>query len=186
MGHHAYNPTKEYGDHDGCYSTWHWDNVHLPGFPLHHHPRHPAGHLHSTTQTITFPQAAPQNAYLRFAAVGSNLRISTNGGQSWVSARRQPREKDKAEHFSSYFTSIPAGTTSVKVASDSFWGGAWHMRHFAIWTADAESVQAPAQRAAAAQPTAADGHTHGAAALGALSVLAVPRTHRRGLPHRHG
>jgi hypothetical protein len=164
IGHHAYNPTKDCDDVNGCYNTWHWDNVKISQaspFTVIRGTQQVASP--STTQTITFPQAAPQNAYLRFAAVGSNLRISTNGGQSWVSARRQPQEKDKAEHFSSYFTPIPAGTTSVKVAGDSFWGGAWHMRHFAIWAADDESVQAPVRPAAAAQPAAVAGHAHGAA-----------------------
>lgn len=88
LGHHSYNPTKDCTDCSP--NTWHWDNVLIePAIPftmLHADQRYIDP---DTTPSVSFPTAAPENAYLRFAGIGDRLEVSFDGGASWEIAQTQ-------------------------------------------------------------------------------------------------
>ncbi len=130
IGHHSYNPWKDGGLGP---NTWHFDNVSLS-------PAKPFTMLKGNTRfvdsngsTVNFSGAAPQGSHLRFSAVGK-IEVSYNGGQTWSLAQRQEEELRKPEHFSSYWTPVPAGTASVmfRGGPDS-WFTQWLAKDFAIW-----------------------------------------------------
>jgi hypothetical protein len=134
LGHHSYNPTKS----DGCGSvcqpnTWHWDNVSIS-------PATPFTIVRADRRTadaangkLSFPAPAPANASLRFAGIGSNLAVSFDGGKTWQPAQLQVQSKVVEEHFKSYWMPIPAGTASVQVRGNDWWGGKWLVRDVSIW-----------------------------------------------------
>jgi hypothetical protein len=110
IGHHSYNPAKDDivpGAHAG---TWHWDNLYIK-------PARPftiiRAQQRSAYPVATFPQAAPANARLRFAGYGTGMQVSFDSGRTWSNATRQAQPGTFTDHFSSYWTPIPAGTTRV-------------------------------------------------------------------------
>jgi hypothetical protein len=145
IGHHSYNPTKDCGstNHpapDGTCSpgTWHWDNVSIsPATPFTILRGDQRMVNSSTDNTIGFPSPAPENANLRFVGIGDNLQFSVDGGASWQNPIRQASSRNSpTEHFKSYWTPIPAGTTSVRFRGTRTWAGDWHIRDTTIWAAD--------------------------------------------------
>ena len=135
FGHHSYNPEKA-EENTGHAGTWHWDDVVI-------NPVVPFTMIHTDTEfvgggetprTVEFESAAPDDAYLRFSGIGDNLEISTDGGDSGQTAEILPGSKPEVdESFRSYWTPIPAGTTSVLVRGDDWWGGEWRARDLTIW-----------------------------------------------------
>jgi hypothetical protein len=145
LGHHSYNPYKAC-DYDGtCQpNTWHWDNVSLsPSVPftmIKGDRRYV--YDNEAPDTINFARPAPANSFLRFSAIGTP-QISLNGGSQWTNAVRQQGNSElegfhHPEHFSSYWTPIPAGTQSIRVrlTPDDWYAGNWPYmaQDFAIWS----------------------------------------------------
>lgn len=133
FGAHAYNPTKDCSD---CIpDSWHLDNVALsPAAPMSIVPSSPrwAGAT-AASPTVALRAASPAGGFLRFAAVGQQVEFSTNGGATWTSAHRQPQERDKPEHFSSYLTPLPAGVSSLRFrAQNNQYGGAWMVANVSV------------------------------------------------------
>jgi len=130
FGHHSYNPRK---DGAGEPNTWHWDTFEIS-------PATPFRIIRAQQRTaadgdmITFDAPAPANAMLRFAAIGT-VEVSFDQGESWSRARRQDAEVHRAEHFSSYWTPIPEGTTRVlfRFSADDWYEGPYLARDVTIW-----------------------------------------------------
>ena len=136
FGHHSYNPQKDCEPTSPCLpNTWHWDNVVVyPAAPftiLRANRRYVGP---GTPSTVTFPAPAPTGSRLQFAGIGNALEISTNGGASWQPAVRQTEELNVEEHFKTYWTTIPTGTTSVQIRGQNWWGGTWRARDISIWS----------------------------------------------------
>ena len=137
LGHHSYNPTKDCAVEGACLpNTWHWDNVTIS-------PARPFTLIKATTRAtdetinngrIAFKAPAPADAYLRFSAIGTVLEVSFDEGTSWESVQRQIQELNDEGHFSSYFSPIPQGTSSIMLRGQDWWGGPWHARDFSIWS----------------------------------------------------
>ncbi len=151
FGHHSYTPTK---DCSSCSpNTWHWDNVVIdPAVPFTMLRANRRYVDHTTSPSVSFSAPAPSNAYLRFAAIGKNLEISTNGGNSWQAAQPQAQERYDEDKFWSYWMPIPAGTTEVRFRGQNWWGGVWHVRDISIWSRQGAAPR-PATATATAQPT---------------------------------
>jgi hypothetical protein len=140
FGHHSYTPSKDAGcpinqnAGTGCApNTWHWDNVSISPavtFTLLRADRRTAD---AANGKLSFPAPAPANARLRFAGIGSNLSASFDGGKTWQAAALQAQSKIVEEHFKSYWMPIPAGTTSVQIRGNDWWGGKWLVRDVSIW-----------------------------------------------------
>lgn len=136
LGHHSYNPTKDC-PFQTCYAnSWHWDNVNI--YPaqiftmLHANQRFVDASLPSNQ--VTFDGVAPQNAYLRFSAIGTNIQVSFNNGQTWQLAQLQASSKAfDSGIFQSYWTPVPAGTSTVRFRGASGWASPWHVRDLSIW-----------------------------------------------------
>lgn len=143
FGHHSYTPDKmcegsffpeECASNGG--DTFHWDNMTL-------YPAQSFELVHGSTNLITTStnektfvadRAAPENSYLRFAGIGDNLEISYDGGVSWLAPTEQAHSKAvENDHFRSYWTPVPAGTTSVQFRGDDWWGGEWAARDITFW-----------------------------------------------------
>lgn len=151
FGHHSYNPTKYCPNEqqsDTCGpTTWHWDNVSIsPAVPFQmvKGDRRVTGEISGSpynTGPIVFTEPAPANSYLRFDAMGDNPRFSVDDGATWTSAHLQEGTNSATRDggtFRSFFTPIPAGTTSVLVAADTgWWGNHWLVRDPSIWALDA-------------------------------------------------
>ena len=45
----------------------------------------------------------------------------------------QAQMKVVEEHFKSYWMPIPAGTTSVQIRGNDWWGGKWLVRDVSVW-----------------------------------------------------
>jgi hypothetical protein len=145
LSHHSYNPTK-------CHptatlicqpDTWHWSNFYISNavaFTLLRgdqqvvHDAAPKIGVAATPKLVNFPAPAPQSAFLRFAAVGT-IDISLDQGKTWTAAQRQAQLYQVAEHFSSYWMPVPAGTKNVMFRGKPFFAGPWWVRDVAIWSA---------------------------------------------------
>jgi hypothetical protein len=82
-----------------------------------------------------FPTPSPAGANLRFAAIGSNVQVSFNQGQSWQAARVQPAEAPDTTgmFFQSYWTPMPAGVSSVMLRAQNTQYLPWNIRDVSIW-----------------------------------------------------
>lgn len=155
LGHHSYNPYKGACLSGGCGpNTWHWDNVSISSAVPFTMLRAAQRSVDATTSAqVTFPAPSPQQANLRFAAVGTNLQFSINGGATWQAAQMQAQEKNVTEHFSSFWTPIPAGVTSVLLRGQDWWGGPWMIEDISIWS-PVTSAPPAATPTASSTPTA--------------------------------
>jgi hypothetical protein len=175
LSHHSYNPTK----HDGCGpkvtpclpDTWHWSSFYISSAVPFTLLRGNIQVVHAGTgAVITFPAAAPKSAFLRFSGIGK-IDVSLDGGKTWQAAQRQVQRDDFVEHFSSYWTPIRAGTSSVTLRGQRFYGGPWYVRDIAIWSASAPAssgAQGPA-----APPNASKPVLHPATAKPATGLVAL-------------
>jgi hypothetical protein len=134
FGHHSYTPTKS----DGCGSvcqpnTWHWDNISIsPAVPF-TLLRADNRAASATNNRATFGVPAPPQSFLRFAAIGGNLRVSFDGGVSWQAARLQEQKSAADDYIKSYWMPIPAGVTSVQFRGNDWYGGPWMVWDISIW-----------------------------------------------------
>lgn len=149
FGHHSYNPTK---DNSGSPATWHWDNISIePSVPftiIHALDRYTQG------GTVQFANPAPAGSNLRFAANGSNVQV--NFGSGWLDANIQSAEQN-VDRFKSYWTAIPAGTTSVQFRGTNTPNGPFFAQDMSIWALTLSTVPtatAPAPTATPIVPTA--------------------------------
>lgn len=150
LSHHSYNPTKHCtpsGTLTCLPDTWHWSNFSISNavpFTLLRgdqqvlHAANSQLGVAATPTVVNFPAPAPASAFLRFAAIGG-VDISLDGGKTWQAARRQSQLYSTVDHFSSYFTPIPAGTTRVWFRGHNWGfsanpGGPWWIRDVAIWS----------------------------------------------------
>ncbi len=158
FGHHSYNPTKAPGGRPG---TWHWS-----GFEI--SPSVPFGLLHGslpavnadTPKRVCFAGSAPEGAHLRFAGVG-DISVSFDGGRTFTAAAPAAQVGPHGEGspqpalFASYWTPVPAGTTSVVVRGADWWGGPWWVRDPSIWSPSGTASSLPAPEACAGVAPAA-------------------------------
>jgi len=133
LGHHSYNPTK------GCSSceanTWHWDNVSIePALPFTIIAADKRYFDADSEPVMTFASPAPANSHLRFAGIGNNIEVSFDEGETWQTAQLQAQEEYADEHFRSYWTPVPEGTTEVHIRGERWWGAGWHVRDISIWS----------------------------------------------------
>lgn len=151
LGHHSYNPTKDCADGTCKPNTWHWDSVQISNsIPL-TIIKADKRTVNSNNETINFNLPAPDNAHLRFSAIGT-VDVSFNNGTSYIPAVRQLGSAEASgqhhpEHFSSYWTPIPAGTQTVKFkfSGDDWYNGTWpyQAKDFAIWSLRQDVVLNP-------------------------------------------
>lgn len=160
LGHHSYNPTKDCpvanvpGPDGTCKpNTWHWDNVQISNSIPFIMIKADKRTINNNTETLNFSLPAPENAHLRFSAVGT-VEVSFNMGATYTPAARQQGSAETSgqhhpEHFSSYWTPIPIGTQIVKFkfSGDGWYNGAWPYlaKDFAIWALDSEDSSLPSQ-----------------------------------------
>jgi hypothetical protein len=142
FGHHSYNPLKDCEDKAGrgpggtcAPNTWHWDNVSIS-------PAVPFAIARATSRVadadrprVSLSSPSPDDAHLRFSGIGGNLEFSTDGGATWQPAQRQAVGKETApEHFASYWTPVPAGTTSIVFRGQPDIAGDWIIRDVTVWS----------------------------------------------------
>jgi hypothetical protein len=142
LGHHSYTPMKDCSG-PCAPNTWHWDNVTIsPAKPFRMIKSNQRWYSDAKGSTATFAAPAPANARLRFAGVGDGMQVSFDGGASWVNARRNSTGT-AIEHMSSYWMSIPAGTTSVRFRSSGWFGNPWAVRDVAVWSSEGSTLPGP-------------------------------------------
>lgn len=138
FGHHSMNPTAG----GGTPGTWHWDDYKIaPAIPFTIIPTKLTGATRqrfvdsATAGTpVEFERAAPANAFLRFAAIGTGIQFSTDGGATWTDARVQRATLNITSRFRSYWTPIPEGTTAVLFRNTAAPTQQWFVRDLAIWS----------------------------------------------------
>ncbi len=141
FGHHSYNPTKDCNIANTprppvstCLpNTWHWDNVSISPstpFTIIKANRRAAA---ATSDTIEFTSPAPAGAKLRFSGIGRDLQVSYDGGDWHDATVQQTGIETPEDHFASYWTDIPEGTTAVRFRATDWYGGPWHVRDATIW-----------------------------------------------------
>ncbi|MDT8307419.1 MAG: hypothetical protein RRC07_15920 [Anaerolineae bacterium] len=129
FGHHSYNPTKD----GGTPVTWHWDEIFIePAKPFTILPADQRTVAPEEETTVSFPEPAPEGAYLRFAAAGEQFEVSFDGGP-WQPAELQVQERAVDGSFSTYWVPAPAGTRTVSFRGENWFGGDWHIRDVALW-----------------------------------------------------
>jgi hypothetical protein len=137
FGHHSMGPQASEGG-----GTWHWDDFTITpavGFTIVKGTRRYAD---EANPTIAFAGAAPANAYLRFAGYGEKIEVSFDGGKKWEKADRQAEKLDVGDRFHSYWTPVPAGTTTVQFRAKDDQekekknkdDGPWFVRNAAFWS----------------------------------------------------
>jgi hypothetical protein len=146
LAHHSYNPTKDCKAQGlpACLpNTWHWSNFSISNAVPFTLFRGDLQAIHAgTPATVTFPSAAPKSTFLRFAAIGS-IDVSLDGGKTWQPAVKQAEKYHFAEHFSSYWMPVPAGTKSVTMRGRAWFAGPWWIRDVAMWSTSAPVVSQP-------------------------------------------
>jgi hypothetical protein len=199
FGHHSYNPTKDCnvannpGPDGTCQpNTWHWDNVQIS-------PAAPFTMIKSDRRSVigeqtavNFAAPAPGNAHLRFAGVGERIDVSFDGGSTWTKAQTQRHlAPTNAGHFDSYWTPIPAGTTSVTFRGQGQSGAPWAARDISIWANNGQPTPVPASGGADGGPrlldtrpgaTTTDGFAAGVGLRSAGTVYELPVIGRAGVP----
>jgi len=132
LAHHSYNPLKH--DPGTGIDTYHWSNLAISNavpFTMINGAERMINA--DTSPTIHFPAPAPTGSYLRFSALGT-MSVSWDGGSTWNPAVMQGLHTHD-EHFQTYMTPIPAGTTSVQVRGvDNQYAQPWWVRDPAIWS----------------------------------------------------
>jgi hypothetical protein len=151
FGHHSYTPTKDCDEPCGP-NTWHWDNVKIE-------PARPFTLLRADRRTIndetverevSFPQAAPEGSMLRLGGIGDGLEVSFDSGSTWVRLQEQAQVGEADEHFRSFWTPVPAGTTTAQFRGENWWAGRWEVRGISIFSLS------PVAAAGAASPRVLD------------------------------
>lgn len=135
FGHHSYSPYK--CDGQCAPNTWHWDNVTIaPATPFTIIPADRRAASTDLGTTVQFDAPAPEGSHLRFAAAGSGMQVSFDGGGSWVMAQARPVREGKDPYYNvlSYWTPMPAGASSIMLRGSDWGGGAWQARDFSIWS----------------------------------------------------
>ena len=153
FSHHSYNPEKgENPDGSaGLPNTYHWSDVSLsPASPFTMlRPVQPFSLHAGQNPVLVLPQAAPKNAFLRFAGLG-DIQYSVDGGKSYQPVRLQGGQSHP-EHMASYFTPIPEGTTQVQLKGQPNSSQLpWWVEDVSIWASTAVTVTAPQSQAPAA------------------------------------
>jgi hypothetical protein len=146
LGHHSFSPTNTVF---GCQgkspcgpTTWHWDNVGIaPAVPF-TIINATTRYAHSRNPDVTLTRAVPpQGGYLRFTAHGEDVEVSFNGAKS-ADAARQYEHLNVPDRVHSYWTPIPAGTTTISFKAKKDKSalepsnrdeGAWIIRDIAVW-----------------------------------------------------
>jgi hypothetical protein len=141
IGHHSYDPgkaCKPSATEPNCANTWHWDNLSItPSAPftmIRANQRYVwngewDAPTNDSERTLTFPEPAPPNSYLRFSAIGAvklnGVLVKPLGGADYDEG-----------HFSSYFVPIPEGTTSVRYEGgpDGWWRDTATLKDASIWS----------------------------------------------------
>jgi hypothetical protein len=156
FSHHSYNPLKGENPVGGpaAPNTFHWSDVAItPAAPFTMlRPEQPFSLHEGQDPVLKLPQAAPQGSYLRFAGLG-NFEVSADGGKSWQPARVQGANR-APEHFASYWTPVPAGTTEVSIRGQRNASNLpWWVEDVSVW-AQGSTAPVPAPRPTP-QPTQA-------------------------------
>jgi hypothetical protein len=68
-----------------------------------------------------------------WAGQQSITSVSFDAGKTWQPAGLQAQSKTVEEHFKSYWMPIPAGTISVQIRGNDWWGGKWLVRDISVW-----------------------------------------------------
>lgn len=140
FGHHSYNPTK---DNAGTPATWHWDNLTIfPAVPfdiINADRRFAEG----PEQIVKFFKVAPANGHLRFSGIGT-VEVSFDGGP-WKPAVKAAASKSTdgyhPEHLSSYWTPVPAATSSVRFrfSPEQWYRGPYIAKDISVWASVPDS-----------------------------------------------
>ncbi|OAI42572.1 hypothetical protein AYO38_11345, partial [bacterium SCGC AG-212-C10] len=152
FGHHSYNPFK---DGNGGPNTWHWDNVSInPATPFSMN-KADRRMVNTNGASVNLAQATASGGKLRFSGIGK-IDVSFDGGTTWTAAVKQQQELQKADHFSSYWTSIPAGVSKVTFrGGPDDWFKSWEVKDISVWSkGGSSSVPAPLPTATSVPPTA--------------------------------
>jgi hypothetical protein len=136
IGHHSYNPDKAC-DHDGtCRAdTWHWDNLAISRTaPLTLLPAKErlVGQANGT-DTYTFGQPAPTDAFLQIEALATTLEYSLDNGATWAVMGQQASNTHKWGGMRTWRQPIPAGTQAVTLRGADETG---------TWAADGATIMA--------------------------------------------
>lgn len=155
FSHHSYNPEKADNIDNtspGLPNTYHWSGVSIdPATPFTLlRPQQPVS-LHSNQNpTLTLPQPAPANAFLRFAALGP-VQVSVDGGRSFQSPQMQDAARKGDGIFVSYWSPVPAGTTQLIFRGEkNQYGQPWWVEDVSVWSNGAPPPAAAVAPAAVA------------------------------------
>jgi len=142
--HHSYNVAKHCPGSPA--DTWHWSGLSLSSavpFTLINGAQRAISATDGTT--VDFARPAPAGAFLRFSGLGT-ISVSYDGGKSWQAAQEQVQRDHATDHFSSYWTPIPAGVQRVLFSGVHWYGGPWWVRDPSIWSLSTSPPQSPPSR----------------------------------------
>jgi hypothetical protein len=142
-GHHSYGPDKGCNVPAPCADTFHWSNVSIsPAAPFTMlRPDQPHSLHDGQNPTLTLPQPAPANAFLRFAAL-LPISVSFDGGSMQPAKRQQQMGPDSdgvlhPEQFYSYWMPIPAGTKTLRFTGadhEAWYYDSWWVEDVSVWS----------------------------------------------------
>jgi hypothetical protein len=137
FNHQSYNPDKQCPLAPSCAGTFHWSNVSIsPATPFTMlRPVQPQSlHEGANNPTLILPQPAPANAFLRFAAMAQGVQASFDGGRTFQTQQVQAADHNTPPGFLSYWTPIPAGTTSVVIQGIDYSNLPWWVEDVSVWS----------------------------------------------------
>jgi hypothetical protein len=159
LGLHSYTPTKDAGCGPtiedvqkglGCApNTWHWSDFAINNaVPFTIDPATPWAAGDAATARVTLSRPSPANSFLRFAARGSGLQVSFDGGRSWAAARERqqvgsgvPNPSVDPYHLQSFWMPMPAGVRDIEFKGrGGWWGSSWFVQDVAAWSETAPTT----------------------------------------------
>jgi hypothetical protein len=182
-GHHSYDPGKTCGYSGICGpNTWHWSNVSIsPAIPFTMLRPNGVASVHNGVQTtVTLPQAAPSNAFLRFAAIG-HIQISLDGGP--FQPPRLQGDGPGPGTTNSYFTPIPAGTRTIKFTGSGPTGSSWPwwVEDVSVWSTEVPSSVGGSQPSPVAEVPQATPNSQTGSSTTSVAPSALPGPPKTGL-----
>jgi hypothetical protein len=132
FAHHSFQPTQACGGDGTCGpNTYRWSGVTInPSVPFTMLRPNGAASVHGRSATVQLPQPAPAGSRLRFYAFGTT-RVSFDGHPAVAATAQQGQQAGTGE--ASYWTPVPAGTTSIALSGSGASGLPWWVQDVAVW-----------------------------------------------------
>jgi hypothetical protein len=133
FGHNSYEVFECQSGCDAGPATWHWDDIELaPAEPLIALPASRRFVNALTPSFVRFPEPAPSDSWIQFTAIGFDLEVSFDLGESWQPALTQHDRESYVWRYRNYWMQVPEDTTTMHVRGRDTSEHMWQVQDISI------------------------------------------------------